>query len=387
MAGTIVVDRIESDSSYTSTINVASKVNFTGGMQIGGQDATFGGMRNRLINGNMTIDQRYSGANTSVATSGYIVDRWYVQAAAANKITAGRNLNNVTPPPGFTNYFGLQTTVATTPGSSDPWSVFQWIEGYNIANLNLGTANASSFTISFWVYSSLTGTFSGGVGGYNGSSLSSYGFTYSIPVANTWTKIIVTIPGDTRTYAYNTTNGSGLFLMFDLGSGSNYRTTAGTWGTGAPYAYGVTGTVSPISTLNATFYFTGVQLEKGSAATDFEFRHYGQEYALCQRYFSRIFDPAMRGVGTGGTAGGASRMCLFFPQTMRAAPTLTYSGTMSFWDGAVSTTSVSLAGYYQGAYNSIDMDFTIASAFTAGRAVCQYCTGSLTKYVDLTAEL
>jgi hypothetical protein len=300
-------------------------------MQIGGQDTTFGGMRNRIINGDMRIDQRYAGSSVLLTTGGYIIDRWYASVDASSKMTVGRNLNNITPPAGFTNYLGAQTTSAVTLTAAMTYNIIQWIEGYNVADLNLGTSSAVPFTVSFWVYSSLTGTFSGSVGGYNGSILRNYAFTYSIPVSNTWTKITVTIPPDTSSgFGYNTTNGSGLFVMFDMGSGSNFRGSGGAWTT-AFSNYGVTGSVSPISNAGATFYITGVQLEKSSAATAFEYRQFGQELALCRRYYRKLGG----GAGTPISSPGAQYQdanTLYFTYSadltdMRTAPTPSFIGT------------------------------------------------------------
>jgi|694.fasta_scaffold125005_2 hypothetical protein len=149
------------------------------------------------------------------------------------------------------------------------------------------------------------------------------------------------------------------------------------------FSYTPTGTAGA----NDWFEVTDVQLEIGDRATPFERRSYGQELSLCRRYFQRIYDPPMRGVATGGTNGGASRLCLFFSDTMRALPTLTISGTFTFWNGAATQTGGTLAGYFQGGPDGMDLDITISGAFTQGQAVCAYCQASTSKYVDLIAEL
>lgn len=321
MAGTIVVDRIESDSSYTSTINVASKVNFTSGMQIGGQDTTFGGMRNRIINGAMTIDQRNAGAAVTVTNDAnyYTTDRWQVVESSSCVLSAQQVTD---APSGFNN--SLKLTVATAAGSvgaSETGFLLQRIEGFNTADLSFGTASASTITLSYWVKSSITGTFGGSL--KNASSNRSYPFSYTINAANTWEQKIVTIVGDTSGTWTGATNGIGIGLTFDIGSGSSRRGTASTWA--ASNFDGVTGATSIVTTLNATWQITGVQLEKGSAASAFEYRHYGQELALCQRYFGSY--PQTNGTYWYNiSTGGYRRMHYNFPVIMRSTPSCTVAG-------------------------------------------------------------
>jgi hypothetical protein len=338
------------------------------------------GFRNRIINGNMVIDQRNAGASVTPTATVYTLDRWQLPIAQASKLSIQQNAGAVTPPAGFSNYLGLTSLSAYSITSTDYFLLTQAVEGYNIADLAWGTASAQSVTLSFWVRSSLTGTFGGVV--TNGTR--AYPFTYSISAANTWEYKTVVVPGDTSgTWATNNT--TGLIVQFGLGVGANRSGTAGAWATGTINS--ATGAVSVVGTNGATFYITGVQLEAGSVATPFEQIDYGRELIMCQRYFARVFDPAMRGTGTGGTAGGASRLALFFPQTMRAAPTASISGTFAFWNGAATATGTVLAGYFQGGNNSLDMDINTSASFTIGQAVCAYCQGSTTKYVDLNSEL
>ena len=174
------------------------------GSNLGAGDASL--MKNRLINSAMVIDQRNAGASSTPSTNTYLVDRWSYVSSQASKFTWGQNLNSVTPPAGFRNYLGGQVASAVSVGSTDYFQLFQPIEGYNVADLGWGTANAKTVTLSFWVYSSLTGTFGGSLN--NADTSRNYPYTYSIPVANTWTQISVTIAGDT-TGTWNTTNSTG----------------------------------------------------------------------------------------------------------------------------------------------------------------------------------
>ena len=350
MAGTIVVDRIESDSSYTSTINVASKVNFAGGMQIGGQDTTFGGMRNRIINGAMTIDQRNAGASVTINSDQYTVDRWKAFQTATGKYSVQQNAGSVTPPAGFTNYLGATSLSSYSVTSGDYFLLNQPIEGYNVADLNFGTANAKAVTISFWVRSSLTGTF--GAALLNSNFNRTYPFTYTISAANTWEQKSVTFAGDT-TGTWETGNGNGMQLRFVLGCGSSRLSSSiNQWVAGG--FDGPTGATSVVGTNGATFYITGVQLEKGSSATAFENRMYGQELALCQRYYYQATKsdgisnrPITIEVSTTGSTYYPVAI-LQSPVTMRATPTATVLGTVSFQNASFdSFTSVNNGAKYQ----------------------------------------
>jgi hypothetical protein len=238
-------------------------------------------LKNRIINGDMVIDQRNAGASITPSSGfTYSLDRWQYGADVGSKVSIQRNAGSVTPPAGYTNYLGVTSLSAYTAGASEQYDLIQHIEGYNTADLAWGTADAKTITLSFWVRSSLTGTFSGSL--VNGAGNRSYPFTYTISSANTWEKETITIPGDTSGTWY-TDNTAGVNVKFDFGSGSNFLGTANAW-TGSE-KMGVTGSVSIVGTNGATWYVTGVQFEVGSTATPFERRLYGQELINCQRYF------------------------------------------------------------------------------------------------------
>ena len=241
--------------------------------------------RNRIINGDMRIDQRNAGASvTNIAGNVYTIDRWECFGTVASKFTVQQNAGSVTPPADYTNYLGVTSSSAYAITSGDVFRVTHKIEGYNVSDLNWGGASAKSATMSFWVRSSLTGTFGGAI--TNSSQDRSYPFTYTINSANTWEQKTIPIPGDTSG-AWLKNTGIGIFIIFSLGSGSVYSAPANSW-TSTSYINSATGAASLVSTNGATFYITGVQLEAGSVATPFEHRQYGQELALCQRYFVRI---------------------------------------------------------------------------------------------------
>jgi len=306
-------------------------------------------LKNRLINSDMRIDQRNAGASvTNAATSVFSVDRWQVFGSQASKCTIQQNAGSVTPPTDFTNYVGITSSSAYSVTSTDQFVFFQPFEGYNMADLNWGTANAKTITLSFWVRSSLTGTFSAGIANYGATR--SYVTTYTINAANTWEYKTITIAGDTSatwtaSSSSSTTNGGWGYLNFNLGCGTNYNTTANTWATGN--YKGVTGATSVVGTNGATFYITGVQLEQNTSATPFERRLYNQELANCQRYFSQwnslSNNSAIVSVGIGN--GTATVDAAYYPKvSMRATPTLTSSAANTFTlsPGGISVTSVSL---------------------------------------------
>jgi hypothetical protein len=290
-------------------------------------------LKNRIINGDMVIDQRNAGASvTASATSTftYTLDRWAYYATQTNKYTVQQDAGAVTPPVGFNDYLGVTSSSAYSVAAGDLFLIKQSIEGYNVADLAWGTANAKTVTLSFWVRSSLTGTFGGAVG--NSAGNRQYPFSYTISSANTWEQKTITIAGDT-TGTWLTTNGNGLSLYFGLGVGSTYLGTAGAWGTSA---YSATGATSVVGTNGATWYITGVQLEVGSTATPFERRLYGQELINCQRYYEKSYDYSVvpgTATGTGavftsGSNGGVTTSYLSgsyeYKVTKRGTPTNTY---------------------------------------------------------------
>lgn len=241
--------------------------------------AGFAPFRNRLINSDMRIDQRNNGASVANGGYTYFLDRWVGNNSQSSRYTVQQNAGSVTPPTGFVNYLGVTSSSAYTVGSGETFGIQQRIEGVNVADLGWGTANASSVTLSFWVRSSLTGTHSGSF--YNSDFTRGYAFTFTVGAANTWEQKTVTVAGDTSG-TWLTTNGVGIVVNFNLASGSTLSRTAGSWGAGCTAA---TGALSVLATNGATFYITGVQLEKGTVATPFEVRPYATELALCQRYY------------------------------------------------------------------------------------------------------
>jgi hypothetical protein len=332
------------------------------------------GMRNRLINGAMVIDQRNNGASLTPTGSVYTLDRWATFITQASKISFQQNAASVTPPSGFTKYLGATSLSSYSVLSSDSFSVSQPIEGLNIADLGWGTASAATVTLSFWVRSSLTGTFGGSL--RNGAVNRSYPFTYTINSANTWEKETITIAGDT-TGTWATDNTQGVYVGFALGAGATLSNTAGAWAAGNFAS--ATGATSVVGTNGATFYITGVQLEKGSAATPFDYRPYGTELQLCQRYYWNW------------SQGQFARFCIayndatttlqipfFISVPLRANPTATFTNMTS------NGTSITATGV--SASNSAVWVTASGSGLTVG-ATQIYVASGTTGIVALSAEL
>jgi len=385
-AASITVGTLPAAQLPSSGVNAASITVGVLPQDNGGTGTTIGynGFKNRIINGAMVIDQRNAGASVTPANGAYTytMDRWAGFATQASKYTVQQNAGSVTPPVGFVNYLGATSSSAYSVTSGDLFMLTQFIEGYNTTDLGWGTANAKTVTLSFQVYSSLTGTFGGGL--LNSAQNRTYPFTYSIPVANTWTTISVIIAGDTSG-TWLKTNGVGIQVNFSLGAGSSYtNSNIGTWSVGGFTASGAT---SVVGTNGATFYITGVQLEKGSTATSFDYRPYGTEFQLCQRYFARMnalanYTGFATGLFDGGTTGA---VIIKYPTTMRAAPTFSYS-TLAVYDGNNVIPLSAIRTTYAGT-DSMNQDIGVASGGTVNRVINLVANNSTSAFLALSAEL
>jgi hypothetical protein len=286
------------------------------------------GFRNRIINGGMDIDQRNAGAAVTLNNALlYTVDRWLVAASGGSGTGTATAQRVADAPPGFAYSLRYTVTNAKSPAASDGFWIYQAIEGQNITDFAFGTASSKTITLSFWVKSSLTGTFSGNLRANNSTpTYRSYVFNYTINSANTWQYVTITAPGDVGQTTTND-NTAGFAITFDLGSGSSSQTsTLNSWQTGNFFKS--TTSVNLISTLNATFQVTGVQLEVGTTATPFERRAIGQELILCQRYFYSTCSTGTNTVminqktTTSSAYGGAVPQFSYFPVQMRVNPTI-----------------------------------------------------------------
>jgi hypothetical protein len=353
-------------------------------------DSSFG-FKNRIINGAMVIDQRNAGASVTATTSSpYTLDRWYAQATVNSKYTVQQNAGAVTPPVGFSNYLGATSSAATVLAAGDYYCISQGIEGFNIADLAWGTANAKTVTLSFQVYSSQTGTFGGSL--WTGNSGAYLPFSYSIPTANTWTNISVTIAGPTIGSWY-TNNSNGVTLNFSLGAGTTYSGgTAGTWS--STLYVQPSGCVNIVTFSGATFYITGIQLEAGSTATSFDYRSIGTELALCQRYYYRIKATAGNKIFSSGAQSYATTgtICVVqFPVTMRTEPSaLEQSGTAGdyrVYNATGSAVNLSSVLTFSSATTiTSEIIGTVSSGLVAGNATTLLSTNS-NAYLGWSAEL
>jgi hypothetical protein len=358
------------------------------GDAIGGATTTINGYtptvsnmagRNRIINGDMRIDQRNAGAAVTTAGS-FPVDRMRMTNITDGAFSAQQDSS---APSGFINSVKITTTTAdATLTTTQTLLLEHRLEGVNTYDLAWGTASAKTVTLSFWVRSSLTGTFGGAL--QNSAQDRSYPFTYSISVADTWEYKTVTIPGETSG-TWLTTNGIGLRISFGLGAGPDRSGTAGAWA-GVNY-FSATGAVSVIGTLGATFYITGVQLEAGSVATPFEHRMYGQELALCQRYFRKMLATVIYARFASGFCENTTRASTYipFPTVMRSAPTFTTSGSFAVYSGASVITSVTVnASDFTPISCAINGD---GSGFTVGQGALILANNDAAAFMALSAEL
>jgi hypothetical protein len=329
--------------------------------QSGSSNVTF---RNRIINGAMVLDQRNAGASVSGTTGVYTLDRWKVQNnSGAARFNVQQNAGSVTPPSGYKYYLGITSTSAYSVASSDIIGIQQFVEGYNISDLAWGTSSALAVTLSFWVRSSLTGTFGGSVvEGSAGGAL--YPFSYTISAANTWEQKSVTIAGPTIG-TWNSTNGAGIQLLFSMGTGSTFTGAAGSWTTSSYYA--PTGATSVVGTNGATFYITGVQLEAGTTASPFEYRSYGIELMLAQRYYFQTpnFGNGAQIWGIAGSIGSTttSYFRMSIPTVMRTTPSIALS-----------------PAYNTGTGWSVNLSSLTNSTFTAAPTIADYTNATMVAF-------
>lgn len=372
------------------TVNGTTGLNFPDGTSQ--PTAGFAPFRNRIINGNMRIDQRNLGTSVNIASPAtiyYAADRFQTRLDTGTSNTVQQS---TVAPPGFKTSYLVTIGGGASIASSSFGYFGQRIEGYNIADFDWGTSAAASATLSFWVRSSLTGTF--GVSLRNADANRSYVSSYTISSANTWEYKTLTIPGET-TGSWNITNGIGAFLFWDIGQGSTASTSTTNVWQSANFS-GLTGAVKLCNTSGATLRITGVQLEKGSAATAFEHRPYATELAMCQRYFyvaGAIVGGYTISVGSGLSAGSSNvwRCSVALPVPMRSTPSVTETN-MDVWNSATGSTAINTIStiYYLNdqIYFELDLTTTTAHGVTGGFPMLMQTKGSGGKStIEMSAEL
>jgi hypothetical protein len=342
------------------------------------------GLKNRIINGDMVISQRNGTSTISIDnTERFVVDRFLIRSNASG--LSATSQQSTTVPNNFVNSMIVSVTTGGTIAAATRGYIQQRIEGFNVSDLGWGSSAALTVTLSFWVRSSKTGTFSGALQNDPALGNRSYVFTYSISSANTWEQKKVTIAGDT-TGTWYTNNLTGINLMFDLGNGSDLRTaTTGSWVAG-DYR-GANSSVNIFDTSGATFFLTGVQLERNTTATPFEWLPISTELALCQRYywqqnFTQTVNRYGTGLGTGGTS--VDGIIITLPTTMRTSPTATVSN-IGLFDGTSTYTISSLGSNYSTPV-VLSCIANSSSSITAGKAVQLYAINS-SAVLAVTAEL
>jgi len=345
------------------------------------------GFRNRIINGDMRIDQRNNGASVSISnnTFTYTLDRWGVIESSAAVLSVQRLTDS---PAGFTDSLGVTVTTADTSLASTEYGyIEQRIEGFNVSDLSFGSAQASTVTLSFWVKSNVVST-AHCVVLLNSASNRCYATNFAVSTSGAWSQVSVTIPGDTAG-TWLADNGTGLVVRFGLGTGTTRRGTADTWVTTSD----VVGTSSPtpaniMGAVNNYIYITGVQLEAGSVATPFERRPYGTELSLCQRYYYKT-TIGRQGTGFAKTT-TVAEVYVPFQVNMRVAPTaLEQSGTASdyllvYQNTAQACSAVPTFG--TGAITNGAVNFTVSSGLTAGNGLSAG-SNSASSYLAWSAEL
>jgi hypothetical protein len=360
-AGTVTVNgsSLLANTIANSAFQTGSVENYfnTQGLSIG---------RNRIINGDMRIDQRNAGASVTPTDGQYVVDRFRAGLTQASKFSLQQSTD---APTGFVNSLKATSLSTYSVGTSDTFLISQHIEGLNCSDLSWGTASAKTVTLSFWVKSSLTGTFGGTL--KNSAANRSYPFSYTISSANTWEQKSVTIAGDTSG-TWLTTNGIGVRVIFGIGGGSTFSGTAGAWTAGNLSQ--VTGGTSVVGTSGATFYITGVQLEIGSTATPFERRLYGQELINCQRY-CEVVQPSglttFATIGTGQCGSSTIGTAVYYYQVAkRTQPTVTYDTASKYGltNSSNSTLALTAISTDRSDITTLAIGCTVASGLTAGNA-------------------
>jgi hypothetical protein len=328
--------------------------------------AQYTGFKNRIINGNMNIDQYNNGGSITPSVSNiFCVDRWKTSINPGGKFSVQQNSGNAPASQGFSQCLKVTSLSAYTLGSTEFEAITQYIEGNNIADLGWGTASAKTVTLSFWVNCSVAGTFGGSL--LNSSQNYNYPYSYTINSVNTWEYKTVTIAGPTSG-TWNTNSSDGIRLLFTLGCGATYSQAAGTWTTST--ALSATGATSLVATNGATFYITGVQLEVGTAATSFDFRSFGTELLLCQRYYERSYDVGQATASfTGGARGTSTNATVYnegpgwsFLVAKRTAPTVVFynlvSGASARAYQVSSAASITVGARYIGQTGITIIDYT-----------------------------
>jgi hypothetical protein len=335
------------------------------------RDFVSAGRKNLIINGDMRIAQRSTTASTTGNTFAPIsVDRISLGAAGSGYSTYTAEQSSDAPD-GFQYSFKVTTTSAVTLGSNGYQRVNYPIEGYIASQIGYGKSWSKSITLSFWVKSNNPGNFSLAFNTV-GTTNRFHSVVYTIEQSGVWEYKTITIPGDIVNYSQNVTNGIGLYLAFALRASSNWLSTNNNnkWvnQTDASRHYGHNVNVGSV---NGDYWaITGVQLEVGKNATEFEHRSYGEELALCQRYYYKSLT-TRQGILYKGPLWETD--FFYFPVEMRTAPVI--SGASWFLRNPGSNTDISYTGF---TYNTVRSGFFITSTTSNTNTLqCWFCNAPL----------
>jgi hypothetical protein len=347
------------------------------------------GRRNLIINGAMQVAQR--GTSGSVGSGfTFVLDRWSQRYQSTDELVATVT-QDTDAPDGFSNSYKWTTNTGETTIAADEYVYVNYkMEGQDAQSLAYGSASAKSVTLSFWVKSSVTGTYA--VALYQADGARIINKTYTIDSANTWEKKSVTIVGDTGG-TINNDNGEGLRIIFHLAAGSDTKTVdSSSWVNyaGGAWAYGHSQD-GVVTTTSATWQITGVQMEVGSVATEFEHRSYGEELALCQRYYFKLNFPQTTTIGTAyrGTT-DSGRISLICPVPLRTLPSInsTNQPTLRFWWNDGLNAIVSTDGSISVQSNSLDTDrFILICANVTGLGNNVGSVWAYSGELEISAEL
>jgi hypothetical protein len=337
--------------------------------------------RNLIINGAMQVAQR----GTSSTSTGYqTVDRFQTNVLNASTLASTQS-QSTDAPSGFSNSYKVTVnTSESSPASNFAFRVIYENEAQNMQSLAYGTSDAKKVTLSFWVKSNVTGTYT--VSGYQWDDNRAVTTDYTILSADTWEYKTVTIPADTVGVIDND-NGAGLRINFMLDAGSTYKVTASTWQTYANQLASANHNSDFSDTVSNNWQITGIQLEVGEQATPFEHRSYGDELARCQRYFERkVAGQSYRSFATMRAASStAAQGALDYSVVKRASPTASQSGTGLNVGPQYATTSIATSYFgLDGCWIQIN---ATGASLTTGQAVNFNANNNAAAYVDLDAEL
>jgi hypothetical protein len=349
-----------------------------------------GGRRNLIINGAMQVAQRgTSTAGVTQIDGFYACDRWRTQTDTGTWTLS----QDTDAPNGFGYSYKFQCTSAGT-SNGDEVSIRHHIEGQDLQSLAFGTSSAKSFTVSFWMKSNKTGTYTLSIKNLNSSQERMAGFNYTIDTADTWEKKTITFTGDTS-YGIDNNNSTGfqMFWWFGAASALTSGSVSNTWQNYSAGNHADSSIAGVGGSTDDYVNITGVQLEVGSVATPFEHRSYGEELALCQRYYQIFNKDNVNNYGAVGQCSSSTTAQFIYPlqQIMRTEPTVSTNNATYFriTNAAISgvPTVTSISFYPANTLKVCRFITTVSSGLVAGDASLLISNGAGYGQIYFDAEL